>query len=208
MVKMRTFVKINRILFFLSFFLPFILLPQCEASKESLKEQARLDSIRISDSINNSDHLVDSCALTSLSIQSKPQEVNSSKYTLEETFTAIHSLLKSPTKNSISGYGIFFGTMTDLSFFKENVMLWLFSLTFLLLFLGILTAFIKPAYNLNTILSLFCFISVMIFLIYLIGNGLESEDILWGFWINIFLGFINVIMTIYSQTLTVKIVKR
>ncbi|MEI6123800.1 MAG: hypothetical protein WCQ95_09230 [Bacteroidota bacterium] len=197
---MRILLIITRVLFFLSFFFPFILLPQCQgpsAEEKASKELAMMDSVRRCDSVNKVYHITDSCSIIKLPCQAKPYETQDLKDNSNKNFSGIHSFLKSPIKNSISGYGIALISISKFDFKLESLVWLLISLSFLLSFFGILAIFIKPKHLINTIISLFCFLSLMTVIIYLILIGFtNAAEILWGFWTSLFLSLTNVIITI------------
>ena len=115
---MKILLITNRILFFLSFFLPFVLLPHCEgptAEEKETKVKAFQDSISLCDSANQV--YQESNLDTTLTIHQPDTTTGSICSTMHTDTTSsitesqnillnINSFLEYPTENSISGYGI------------------------------------------------------------------------------------------------------
>lgn len=206
---MRILFITNRIFFFISFFLPFILLPHCVGpsdTKIKAREKGIQDSIRISDSTNQVNGKLH---------PDKPLIINKTDTTTDfecsenhlDTIVSIdgnknflykiHSFLKQPTENSISGYCLFLISITDIEFKWSSIIGLIFSLSFVFSIVGIFALFGNHSHLFQTIASLICLIGFLIFIAYLfVSVGITLEGVLWGLWLSLFSSITNVAITI------------
>jgi hypothetical protein len=202
---MRILLLINRTLFFISFFLPFILLPHCEGpseAEEKAKAKAIQDSILISDSINQvyessttdtilTIHHTDT-AISTVSSTVHPDTAVSINEN-QNILSKIHSFLKNPTEYSISGYGI--ASLTFNSRFMSFLSCMLL-LSFILSIVGVFILLIRRNHIVQTIISVLSLLSLIVFLCLCIADNTPMNVFLWGFWTSLTLSVTNVIITI------------
>jgi hypothetical protein len=169
---MRILLISNRVLFFLSFFLPFILLPHCEgpsAEEKMAKEMAMQDSIRMTDSayyVYQSPAFVMSIPIvkldstkniSNLSVHNEPSLIFKKNHNV---LTKVHDFLQFPTDNSISGYGI-----ASISFNRNisGIISYVLLFSFLLSIAGIIMLFVRKHHILQIIISGLSLLFLVIF---------------------------------------------
>jgi hypothetical protein len=184
----------TRILFFLSFFLPFLLLPQCgpSATEKLAKENAKQDSIRMCDSAYKINHSNQNAVLP---MRKDAQKPSIPEKHFSDRLSDIHSFLKFPTENSISGYGIAILSIE----FKHGGFSFLFfiiMLAFIASIAGILLLLIKHHHIIPLIISLCSVIFLITFLCILLFDNTPLELFLWGYWTSLALSLTNVVLAI------------
>jgi hypothetical protein len=194
-----------RVLFFVSFFLPFLFLPECKgpsADEMAAKEQALSDSIRKSDSISQayqgsmSDMSASKVKPDSAIATAKLPEENNQKRILKKdisVFSKIDDFLRYPTENSISGYGI---AAASLHGGLNGFTLYAVLLSFLCSLAGIFMLFVRKNHIAQTIISVFSLLLLLMFFLIIADGKIPKDIFMWGFWTCLFLSFSNLLMTI------------
>lgn len=205
---MKILLIANRILFFLSFFLPFFLLPHCEgptAEENEAKVKAFQDSVRLCDTVNQA--YLELSPDKTLTIHQTDTTISSSSPTVHPDTTISttetnnltlknNSFLEYPTENSISGYGI-----ALLSFNRSIRGINTFSLlfSFLLSIACIIMIFRRKSHNSQIIISVLSLLFLITFVCIGLSDNTPIEAILWGFWTCLILSLTNVIITIIMK---------
>ncbi|MEI7596145.1 MAG: hypothetical protein WCK02_10395 [Bacteroidota bacterium] len=209
---MKKILIINRILFFLSFFLPFVILPHCEGSSEmekKAKHKAFQDSVHIADSLKYDAHILNlknnvaivaSDSLNNFSNLTKHTENIDVKKETKPVLIEIHEFFKCPTEYSISGYGLAYVFVVGFKLKLVNIIGLVFSLSFLFSFVGIILLFKNHRHRIQTIVPLISFAAFIVFLSYMfVVDKITLEEILWGLWVSLTLSLTNVIITIIRK---------
>jgi len=201
---MRTLYIINRIIFLLSFFLPFFLLPHCSGKEETVeKEKQRvLDSIHVCDSVNRV--VQASTADTALFIKQSGStkdtlnktaslDTTINKKTFADRLHDFHMFLQLPSEDSISGYGI---AMICFNRNLSGIVSYFLLFSFLFSIAGIFMLFIRRNHILQTVISLLSLLFLLIFLCFAFSDDTTLYALLWGFWTCLFFSMTNVIISI------------
>lgn len=189
---MKAFFVVNRIVFFLAFFLPFILLPQCNTSKkEKIVVETKNNG---SKTINNDKSIDDTIRVNSNSIKE-----GETSYIVNDNinnFRKFHEFLIQPSANSISGYGLVVLLFYDFEFDWDGIIVVIFLICFVSSLSGVFLLFLKHNHIIQGIISLICLITFVVFVFYLFAiDHISINDILWGLWICLILSISNVILT-------------
>jgi hypothetical protein len=194
-----------RILFFVSFFLPFVLIPRCGPSADELAKKAKFmqDSIRTADSLNQSEiALINDSSSTAVQNDSmakapdtiKTQVAEAPEKGISDYLTDFYDFLKQPTKDAFSGYSLSLIAIGGIEFSVVALIFKLFSLSFTFSVVGLLLLFFNRKHIMQFIVSLVSFVSFAVFAIYLLltDNVIPVDNILWGFWVSLILSAVNV----------------
>jgi hypothetical protein len=205
---MRILFIINRILLFLSFFLPFFLIPQCSPSNEEkvAYETAIQDSIHFTDSINQinqyskTDTSLTLSNLDTTDVYSNLTEYKDTTIINKENNNIVkrfHTFLFYPTKNSISGYGLAINQIFKFEFVWQEIIGLCFLLSFLFSFVGVILIMVKHSHILQKVTSFISLITFIVFFFYIFAiEHTPLEATLWGLWTSLTLNLTNLIITI------------
>lgn len=205
---MKSLRHIFRVLFFLSFFLPFLLLPQCKSGEKetSTNESTLHDSTALEESTqpvvdegeqgimtespnrDSQDDLPDNAMQT----DSTGIEAENSGFLIR-----LHDLMVFPTPNSISGYGLAFIQVTDFTSDWGGITGLFFAFGLLLSLVNVILGFFPNKRIIQIAIPATSFVTFTIFIArILIIEQFPLEATLWGLWTCFLLNLINLVFSI------------
>jgi hypothetical protein len=208
---MKSIHHIFRALYFLSFFLPFLLLPQCDSGGKEVfaTESVVHDSIALADSTrltveegdhgislesSNQDHQND------LPDKTEPGDPAGMEAENPGFLMQLHELMVFPTKNSLSGYGLAFILVTDFTPDWGGITGLLFAFGLLLSLANVILGFFPIKRIIQIAIPATCFVTFTIFIArILIIEQFPLEATLWGLWTCFLLNLIILLLSIFQK---------
>ncbi len=206
---LKRILKLNKVLFLISFFTPFLFFPSCglfnQDSKKEAMERALRDSVRLVDSINIA-QLKLKGGTTSTIYHKADTSIIRQKIKLHNSKNYLKSFwlfLNFPTDNSVSAFciarvGLDYFFKFPLSKNKRDFIYPFALFVFIISVIGFIFVFFKNKFRVLFYLSL----SGFFFLLLISLTHPADMPLLWGYWVMVLINVIDiVVLTVIKKNL-------